>query len=67
MGTSFHVGLAGKPETRLICRGAYVWKKVLEPVSLHTGAPFRDLGRGGLSTGNFERWMKGAKGWDVSL
>ena len=27
--------------------GACVWKKVLEQVSLHIGAPLRDLGRGG--------------------
>jgi len=39
--------------------GAYVWKKVLGRVSLHIGAPFRDLGKGGgSSTWNFERWMK---------
>jgi hypothetical protein len=42
--------------------GAYVWKKVLGWVSLHTGAPLGDLGRGGTSTGNFERWMKRALG-----
>jgi hypothetical protein len=35
--------------------GVYVWKKVLGWVSLHIGAPLRDPGRGGLSTGNFER------------
>ena len=26
--------------------GDYVWKKVLERVSLHIGAPLGDLGRG---------------------
>jgi len=42
--------------------GAYVWKKVLGWVSLHTGAPLGDLERGGTSTRNFKRWMKGTLG-----
>jgi hypothetical protein len=41
---------------------AYVWKKVLGRVSLHIGAPFGDMGRGGPSTGNFEKWRKEALG-----
>ena len=41
-------GLDGKPGGGLICRGVYVWKKVLGWVSLHIGAPFGDLGRGVL-------------------
>ena len=65
MGTSFHGGLAEKPE-RVHMPGAYVWKKVLEPVSPHIGAPFGDLGRGVRLLGNLP-WMKGATGWGVSL
>jgi len=42
--------------------GTYVWKKVPGQVFLHTGAPLGDLGRGGPSTRNIERWMKGALG-----
>jgi hypothetical protein len=41
--------------------GAYVWKMVLGQLSLHTGAPLGDVGRG-TCTGNFERWMKEALG-----
>ena len=39
-----------------------MWKKVLGLVSLHIGALLGDHGErgGGLSTGNFERRMKGA-------
>jgi hypothetical protein len=44
--------------------GAYVWKKVLARVSLHIGALLGDLGRGGPSTGNFDRWMKEALGME---
>jgi hypothetical protein len=42
--------------------GAYVRKKVLGWVCLHIGAPFGGPGERGLSTGNFERWIKGALG-----
>jgi hypothetical protein len=41
---------------------AYVWKKVLGWLSPHIGASLGDLGRGGLSTRNFERWIKEALG-----
>ena len=41
--------------------GAYVWKKVLGRVSLHIGS---GAWGGGLSTRNFERWMKRAVGME---
>jgi hypothetical protein len=45
MGTSFHGGLTGKPG-RGFMPGAYVWKKVLERVSLHIGTPLGGPGSG---------------------
>ena len=46
MGTSFHGGLIGKPWKKAHMPGAYVWKKALGLLSLPTGAPMGNLGKG---------------------
>jgi len=66
MGTSFHGGLAGKPERRLICQGLMCGRKFWNGC-LSIQRPHSGTWGGGPSNGNFKTWMKGAIGWGVSL
>ena len=58
-GTWREGSLAGDPK-------GYVKKALEMGISFHRGPIWGNLLEGS-STGDFERWMKGALGWSVSL